>query len=103
MALVVDHGCRYRQQAREQGRGGFNIGQVDEDGEELVAADARQRIAFTQHLLHVAGQRDQQLVAGFVAILVVDRLETIQIQKSDRHQGLAAPRLQHGLMQTVSE
>ena len=56
---------------------------VDEQ-HELVAAQARDRVAFAHAALEPIRHRAQQLVADVMAEAVVDELETIEIDEHDR-------------------
>ena len=58
------------------------IGQLDfrHDDGELVASDPRHERAGAQRRGHAAGKFDQSLVAGAMAVHVVDGLETIEIE-----------------------
>ena len=72
------------EQAGEHRRTGFDVGQIEQHGDELVAAQAGEGVAFAQSLLHAGGHGDQQLVAGFMSMVVVDGLEAIQVEKGHR-------------------
>ena len=61
---------------------------VEQHGE-LVAAQARQRVAGPQAALQPARGADQQLVAGLVSEAVVDRLEPIEVEVEHREQRIA--------------
>ena len=61
---------------------------VEQDGE-LVATDARERIAGAQAVLEPARGRDQELVAGLVPEAVIDRLETIEVEVENRELRIA--------------
>jgi hypothetical protein len=94
---------RCRQQAGEQGQAGIGIGQVDEDRDELVTAETGERVPFAQDLLHAAGDGRQNLVAGGVSVLIVDRLEAIEVEIDHRQRLPAALRLGNRVPQAVAE
>ena len=56
--------------------------------DELIAAEARGQITRTQYALLAFGDRLQELVAGFMAVLVVDGFEVVEVDEGD-DQGLA--------------
>ena len=95
--------CGSLQQAIEQRQAGIAIVEINQNRHKFIAADPRQRIAFAQSLLHARGQGDQQLVAYFVPVLVIDALEAIKVKIDDR-QRLGAPLgTGHALVQTIRE
>ena len=55
-------------------------GLLEQDGE-LVPAEAGDRVLVPDAGLEPAGHGDQQVVAGGVAELVVDRLEVVQVDE----------------------
>ena len=59
---------------------------------ELVAAEARRRVARPQHAAQPLGDRQQELVAGRVARAVVDDLEVVEVEEEHRHERLRARR-----------
>ena len=70
---------------------------------EFVAAKTRQGIAFTQGVAQAVGEGDEQLVAGFVSVQVVDILEAVDV-KIDQHQrALIALRLDDRQIEPVGE
>ena|GEM_PF-4564241 len=80
-----------------------NIRQVDQNSDKLITTETGQSIAFAQHLRHTPGQDGQQFVADCVAVLVVDLLESIQIDE-DNHQVHTTPTcLSNGLLKAVSK
>ena len=70
--------------ARRNVRGGLRPHQVLGQQHELVAAQARDEIAVTDCAQQMLGDREQHLVAGIVAIGVVDLLEAVEIEQEDR-------------------
>ena len=62
--------------------------------QELVAADPRQRVGGAQFVADPLGELDQQGVADGVAVIVVDVLEIVDVEKRQRETGL-------GLQQAV--
>ena len=91
------------EQAIEHRHAGGDIVEVLQHGDEFVAAKPRERVAFAQRLLHARGDGDQQLVAGLVAVLVIDRLETVEVEIGHGQHVVAALRLRHRLPHTVGE
>ena len=83
---------------------GLGVDGVEQHGE-LVAAQARQRVARPQAALEPARGPDQQLVAGLVAHAVIDRLEAIEIEVEQREQRIAqgAPRAVKQVLQAIEE
>lgn len=63
------------------------VGVVDgvADDDELVAADAGDRVASTDSVVEAFGGFDQDLVAGGVAMRVVDRFEVVEVEVADGH------------------
>ncbi|MPN58056.1 hypothetical protein SDC9_205754 [bioreactor metagenome] len=72
-------------------------GQVEEDDDKFVTAQAGDRIAFTQGILHPLGDGDQELIAGLMSEAIVDRFEAIEVDIGNPQQEVAALRLPHGL------
>jgi hypothetical protein len=66
------------------------MGQVAQQHDELVAAEAADGIAGADIGRQAARGIDQQQVAGGMAPLVVDRLEAVQVEVADRQQPIAA-------------
>jgi hypothetical protein len=83
----------------------FLAGVVVEDHHELVAAQARHRVALAQHRAQPLGHALQQLVAHAVAEAVVDELEVVQVDEHHRHgarRALREHRLAHPVVQQVA-
>ena len=77
-------------------------GQVGEQHDELVAAEARQVVAGAQALLQAPADLHQHAVAGLVAEAVVDQLEAVEVDEQQRglaRTGLAE--LLQGLLQQL--
>ena len=91
------------QQAEEHRFAVTWIRQIDQYRDELVAADACQGIPLTQGVVHVARDADQQFVASFMAVLVIDCLETVEVEVDHCQRLAAALALRHGLVQAVGE
>jgi hypothetical protein len=91
------------QQALDQGLAGRCRGEIGEDGGELVATQPRDRVHIAQRGAHPARDLDQQPVTDLVAMGVVDRLETIQIDVGEREELVIAPHPPHVLAQPVGE
>lgn len=67
------------------------VGDVLEQDDDLVAAQARDRVRPADRPLDPSRDRHEELVAGVVAQAVVDRLETVDVAEQDRGQGGGAP------------
>ncbi|MNY55507.1 hypothetical protein D3C86_1914920 [compost metagenome] len=57
------------------------VGNILQQGHELIAANARHRVGFTHARRDAARNRLQQLVAGNVAVLIVDLLEVVEVDE----------------------
>ena len=88
-----DDGLRERveQRAREIGRGG-RARQILAHDDELVAAQARKRIAGLELRLQPAGNRAHHGVSGLQAQHFVDSMESVDIERGDRHAAAGAHR-----------
>ena len=69
--------------------GALQVGGGRQQDRELVAAQARDRVAVADAVVQALGELDQQQVADVVAKGVVDLLEAVEIEQQER-QGLAA-------------
>ncbi|MNQ64029.1 hypothetical protein D3C85_784330 [compost metagenome] len=69
--------------------------------DEFVAAQAGDRVLRAQGLADALGQVDQQGVARVVSVGIVDRLETVQVEKQHREVTPAAAGAFDGLLQPV--
>ena len=65
-----------------------------EQQQEFVAADPRQDVGFAQVQPEPLGHLDQQRVADRVAVIVVDVLEIVDVEKRQREMALSAVALQ---------
>ena len=74
-----------------------------QDDGELVAAHARHGIAGAHRGGEAPRHFAQQGVAGLVAELVVDRLEAIEVEETDRQQAVAPLCLRQRLFEAVGE
>ena len=81
---VPGHGLA---QAAGQIAGAMEIG-VGADDQELLAAPAARDVGQAHHVLDDACQIHQHLVAGLVAVAVVDPLEVVQIQQQQGQRGV---------------
>ena len=77
--------------------------EIKQDGDELVAAESRQGVAFAQTIGHPSRDLGEQTVAGRMPEHVVNLLEPVQIEVSHRQALLLPQGVQHGLMQPVLE
>ena len=65
-----------------------------EQQQEFVAADPRQDVGFAQVEPEPLGHLHQQRVADRVAVIVVDMLEIVDVEKGQREMALRAVALQ---------
>ena len=72
------------QQVRGQRRGARRVAHGGQH-EELVAAEAADRVFEPHRLLQRLRQRDQQHIARGVAMRVVERLEAVEVDEEQRH------------------
>ena len=91
------------QHAVDHGQGLFGVAEVLHHGDELIAPDARQRVALAQGVADARGQCHQQLVTGFVAVAVVHRLEAVEVEVEHGQPQPAPLGLGHGLFQAVGQ
>jgi hypothetical protein len=74
-------------EALGQGLGGLDAQQVLAEDDELIAAVAGDRVAVADLAAKARGDADEQLVADLVSVLVVDRLEAVEIDEEDPEAG----------------
>ena len=79
----------------------LGAGLVVDHQHELVAADARDRVVFAHVRFQAAGNFLQHHVAGFVAEVVVDVLEVVEVEKGQRTQHPIFQRMVDRLLQLV--
>jgi len=91
------------QQARKDGFAFMATVDGREHGYEFVAAEAGEGVSLPERVAQPLGDAYQQLVAGFVAVRIVDFLESVDIQISDRQSALVPARLGDGLLQAIAE
>jgi hypothetical protein len=60
------------------------VGDVLDEHDELVAAEARDRVGVANDVVQAPGDRAQQVVADVVAEAVVDRLERVEVDVEER-------------------
>ena len=70
---------------------------------ELVAAEARDRVAVAHQLGQPLGDGDQQPVADVVSEVVVDRLELVEVDEQHRHDAVAAVQARERLARAVHQ
>ena len=103
----IAHLHRLGRGLQQPGQHGFagvvGAGQRGQHGHKLIAAHACQGVALAQHFFQALGQGNQQLVAHRVAVLVVDGLEAVQIEKHHRHRQARALALHHRLAQPIRQ
>ena len=95
--------CSHLDQAIENRYADGNIRQVDQNSDKLITTKTGQGIVFAQHLRHTPGQDGKQFVADCVAVLVVDLLESIQIDEDNRQVHATPTCLTNGLLKAVSK
>ena len=78
-------------------------GQVRQDDDELVAAQADHRVRITHAGLEPERGLHQHAVAVGMTIGVVQRLEAVQVHVQQAHGGVVAPGAAQGLLQPVGE
>ena len=93
---------RFGDAVRDPGRR-FNAGHVFQQDRELVAAQARQRVAFPQAAGQPLRRGHQQGVAGLVAQAVVDDLKVVQVYEQDGDGRVAPPGPLERVFQAVPE
>ena len=81
----------------------FFGGDARDEERELVAAEARDRVALADVLLDALGDLAEQLVADGVAQRVVDDLEAVEVEEEHGEPLVVAVRLGHGERQAVAE
>ena len=77
--------------------------QALEGHDELVAAQARERVALADAALHARGDLLEQQVADLVAERVVDVLEAVEVDEQQRERLPAAARSDDALLEAVVE
>ena len=83
---------------------GARVGrEVADEHDELVAAEAAERVDLPHHAMQPRGDRLQQLVADRVAERVVDRLEVVEVDEQRRHRGLLARGAREHLLDAVDD
>ena len=102
-AVDVHRLGRFIEQPGQKLQGHFLIAQIQQQGDKLIAANAGKGIAFAQHLLHILGQSDQQLVTDLVPVAIVDVLESVKIHVGQRQHHPAAGFSGHRLGQTIGQ
>ena len=80
-----------------------SLGLIEENDDELVAAEPHDRVGRPDAIDHAFGDGFQQLVARVVPQAVVDEFEIVEIDEQHRHPTVVALRIQHGLRQAVVE
>ena len=68
------------------------VGQVLAQDHELVAAEAGNRVSWTQRGAQPLCQRDEQVVSYAVTKAVVDDLEVVEVAEQDGNEAVAAAR-----------
>ena len=63
---------------------GSFLARVRKQHDELFAADTGEHVAFSQALLDGAGRRDENPVAGRMAVRVVHLLEVVEVEQGER-------------------
>ncbi len=87
-------------------RDDLDFGRIDrcrQDGDEFVAADARQRIDGAQHFLETHGRHAQERIADRVAQRIVDLLEAVEVERQHGEAGAGALRLGNRHAQAIGQ
>ena len=79
------------------------VGEVLAEHDELVAAEARERVVDAQAVGQARGEAAEQLVAGLVAQAVVDDLELVEIDEEDGERRAGPLRAGQRVRQAVEE
>ena len=82
---------------------GFVVLHIGQEDGEFVAAQARQHLVAPHQRADLAGDANQQGVAGTVAVGVVDGLEFIEVEEHHRRAHLVAIGFEHGAPQFLLE
>lgn len=90
------------QAGRHRRRAGFSL-DVLTDEEELVAAEAPDRVAGTQRPLEARGHLLEQPVTGGVAEAVVDHLEVVQVDEQHRERDSQPSQAPQSLLDPVEQ
>ena len=83
--------------------GRFGAGEMARQDDEFVAAEARHQVAVADGAQEAAGDHDQGLVAGAMAVEVVDLLEAVEVEHQQRMRGAGARRRGDRRVQAVDE
>jgi hypothetical protein len=83
----LEHFSKYRLDATAQSEGLRRI-RLRQQESELIAADAEGRVGSAQGFLQGSGSRAQYLITAGMAVLVIDFLEAVQVERY-QSQGLA--------------
>ena len=104
--LAIGHGARSGDLV-EDGLGGHGCVisplEVLEEHRELVAPDAGDAVGAARRVADALGHRAQDLVAGLVAQVVVDRLEPVEIDEDEPHPALPPSGSQQHLVQGLEK
>ncbi|MCY1227290.1 hypothetical protein D9M72_395550 [compost metagenome] len=79
------------------------VGDPVEDHRELIAADARDRVALAHAGTQALRERHQQAVADRMAVVVVDRLEVVQVHQQQCQRAAAGTGACHAFRQAPVE
>lgn len=72
--------CRVKQ-AKKHGDAAGGVFDIDQNGDKFVTPEARQSVAFAHAVFHAFGQRDQQPVTGLMAGVVVNKFESVNVNR----------------------
>ena len=100
LARDLDALLKVAQQALRHGHGIGLAACAVEQQRELVATEPGGGVALAKARAQALRHRAQQLVAGMVAVAVVDRLELVDVEQQNAHAGAAAL---EGVLETVVE
>jgi hypothetical protein len=102
-APSVNGCCERVQQAPSDQLGAGRERELLGDHDELVAAEAPERVDVADHAVEPGGDRAQQLVADAVTERVVDGLEVVEVDEQRRHRRLAATRACEHLRHAIQD
>ena len=77
--------------------------QPAEHGHEFVATQAGERVARPQYATHAVGNHLQHEIAGDVPVIVIDRLEAVEVDIGHRDPSGLAARLHQRALQAVRQ
>ena len=70
--------------ARREGEGFIDVGDIRTDDEELVTADSTDEVTVAHRVAQQPGDSAQERIADGMAEIIVDRLEIVEVDEDDR-------------------